>query len=138
MLKRTPVVTITTNSGGDATVYLGSKLSGYLVALIYRPGTIVTGADLTITAEESVPANPPAGYSAPAGIPILTKVNLGTGNSFLFPRAKPSIANDATGGLGTVPNVCIPLVNDRIKVVVAGGGDTLTGSIEAIYETDDD
>ena len=128
---------IVTSSGGDATVYLGSRLRGYLHALIYRPGTLETGADLTITVEEAVPPNPPAGYTAPAGHPVLTKVNLGTGNSFLYPRAKPTIANDATGGLGSVPSERIPLVNDRIKVVVAQGGNTLTGSIEAIYETDE-
>lgn len=137
MLKKVSTA-IVTDSSGNATVYLGSRLNGYLVALIYRPGTIVTGAALTITTQEAVRANPPAGYSAPAGIPILTKVHLGTGNSFLYPRAKPTISNDATGGLGTSPSELIPLVNDRIKVVVAQGGDTLTGSIEAIYETDTD
>ncbi len=137
MLKRTPVVTITTSSGGDATVYLGSKLRGYLVALIYRPGTLLTGTDLTITVEESVPASPPAGYTAPAGMPVLRKNDLGTGNSWLFPRAKPTIANDASGGLGSVPSEMIPLVSDRIKVVVAQGGNVTTGTIEAIYETDE-
>lgn len=137
MLQRVTTA-IVTDTGGDATVYLGSRLRGYLHSLIYRPGTLATGADLTITTQEAVPANPPAGYSAPAGTPILTKVNLGTGNSFLYPRAKPTIANDATGGLGSVPSERIALVNERIKVVVAQGGNTLTGSIEAIYETDDD
>lgn len=116
---------IVTDSSGAATVYLGSKLRGYLVMLIYRPGTLDTGADLTVTAETS-------------GAPILTKVNLGTGNSFLYPRALPTNANAATGPLGTVPSERIPLLNERIKVVVAQGGNTLTGSIEAIYETAED
>lgn len=116
---------IVTNASGVATVYLGTKLRGYLVALNYYPGTLDTGADLTVTAETS-------------GAPILTKVNLGTGNSWLYPRALPTNANSATGPLGTVPSERIPLVNERIKVVVAQGGNTLTGSIEAIYETDDD
>ena len=116
---------ITTDSGGNATVYLGSKIRGYLVSLFYRPGTIVTGADLTVTAETS-------------GAPILTKVNLGTANSYLYPRALPTNANSLTGPLGTVPSERIPLMNERIKVVVAAGGDTLTGSIEAVYETVED
>jgi hypothetical protein len=125
MLQTTGRVTITTDAGGAATVYLGSKIRGYLVALIYRPGTIVTGADLTVTGETS-------------GLPILSKVNLGTGDSYLYPRALPTNANSATGPLGTVPTERIPLLKERIKVVVAQGGNTLTGSIEAIYETDYD
>ena len=125
MIHATPVATITTNASGAAEVYLGSRLRGYLVALIYKPGTLETGTDLTITAETT-------------GLPILTKVNLGTGNSFLYPRALPTNANSATGPLGTVPSERIPLWNERIKVVVAGGGNTLTGTIQAIYETIED
>lgn len=124
MLKNTST-SIVTDASGNATVYLGSKLRGYLVALNYRPGTLDTGADLTVTAETS-------------GAPILTKVNLGTGNSWLYPRALPTNANSATGPLGTVPTERIPLVGERIKVVVAQGGNTLTGSIEAVYETVED
>lgn len=116
---------IVTDASGNATVFLGTKLRGYLVALFYKPGTLETGADLTVTAETS-------------GAPILTKVNLGTGNSFLYPRALPTNANSATGPLGTVPSERIPLVNERIKVVVAGGGNALTGSIEAVIETIED
>lgn len=117
--------TITTDASGNATVYLGSKLKGYLVALNYFPGDLATGTDLTITAETS-------------GAPILTKVNMGTANSYLYPRALPTNANSATGPLGTVPTERIPLMGERIKVVVAGGGNTLTGSIEAVYETIND
>src|SRR5262249_41750464 len=115
----------TTDASGNATVYVGSVLRGYLVALIYRPGTLDTGADLTVTGETS-------------GLPILTKVNLGTGDSYLYPRALPTNANSATGPLGTIPAERIPLLRERIKVVVAQGGNTLAGTIEAIYETDDD
>lgn len=123
--------TITTDTGGAATVYLGSRLRGYLVALFYRPGTLVTGADLTITAEQDV-------TSPPTGTPILQKSNLGTADSFLYPRALPTNANSATGPLGSIPTERIPLFLERIKVVVAQGGNTLTGSIEAIIETVED
>lgn len=125
MLHTTGRVTITTDAGGAATVYLGSKIRGYLIALFYRPGTLDTGADLTITGENS-------------GVPILTKANLGTGNSWLFPRALPTNANSATGPLGTIPSERIPLMNEKIKVVVAQGGNVLSGTIEAIYETVED
>lgn len=134
MLQRVSTA-IVTNAGGDATVYLGDRLRGRLHMIIYRPGTLVTGADLTITAEQN-PANPPAGYTRPAGTPILTKSNLGTVESFLYPRALPTNANSLTGPLGTIPSELIPLVNERIKVVVAQGGNALTGSIEAIYDSE--
>jgi hypothetical protein len=125
MIHKTPAVTITTNASGAATVTIGSKLRGYLVALIYRPGTLDTGADLTITTETT-------------GLPILSKSNMGTGNSFLYPRALPTNANSLTGPLGTVPSERIPLCSEGISVVVAQGGNTLTGSIQAIYETIED
>ena len=124
MLHKTSTA-IVTDASGNATVYLGDKLRGYLVALNYTPGTLETGTDLTITADTS-------------GAPILTKVNLGTGNSWLYPRALPTNANSATGPLGTVPSERIPLVKEKIKVVVAGGGNVKTGSIEAVYETVED
>jgi len=120
MLQTTGRVTITTDASGDATVYVGTALRGYLIALLYRPGTLDTGADLTITGESS-------------GIPILSKSNLGTGDSWLFPRALPTNANASTGPLGTIPSELIPLMKERIKVVVAGGGNALSGTIEAIY-----
>jgi len=113
---------ITTDSGGDATVYLGSKIRGRLVAIIYRPGTLDTGADLAITGETS-------------GIPILTKANAGTSNAFFYPRAIPHKVAD--GAAFTDLAEMIPVVGERIKVVVAQGGNALTGSIEAIIDSDD-
>ena len=125
MIHKTPAVTITTNASGVAAVTIGSKLRGYLVCLIYRPGTLDTGTDLTITTEVT-------------GLPILAKSNMGTANSFLYPRALPTNANSATGPLGTIPSERIPLHNEGISVAVAGGGNTLTGTIQAIYETIED
>jgi len=139
---------ITTDSSQNATVRLGKRLRGRLVQIVYRPSfmkngdassaPLDTGADLTITTEQDIPAPPsgPASPSIPAGTPILTKINLGTGTSFLYPRAKPTIANDATGGLGSVPSEMIPLVNECVKVVVAQGGATKSGSIEIVYDSE--
>jgi hypothetical protein len=114
---------ITTDVNGAATVYLGSKIRGYLHSFTYRPGTIVSAASLTLTAEKD-------------GTPIYTKANMGTADTIHYPRGLPE--NPATGAHGTVPAVRIPLYKDRIKVVVAAGGNTLTGSIEALYEIGDD
>ena len=114
---------ITTDSSGAATVYIqpgvGRGLNGFLIALKYTPGTIATGATLTITGEDS-------------GIPIMTKANAGTSTVFYYPRAFPNAVAD--GAAGTVPALPIPIKNERIKVVVASGGSGGVGSIEAVMQ----
>lgn len=112
---------IVTNASGDATVYLthgeNRKPNGFLVCLIYTPGTIDTGADLTVTSEGR-------------GIPILTKANAGTDVVFYYPRALINAVAD--GAESTNPSEFIPIKDERIKLVVANGGNGGVGSIEAI------
>lgn len=111
---------IVTDASGDATVYLSHGLNrkpnGFLVCLKYTPGTMDTGADLTITGESS-------------SIPILTVTNAGTSVVFFYPRALLNqVADAAAGASGTE---FIPIKDERIKVVVAQGGNAKAGSIEA-------
>ena len=119
MLHKTSV-DITTDSSGDATVYLGSNIRGYLVALKYTIGDIATTGDLTITGETS-------------GTPILTVANA-TSDAYWYPRAPANKVADNSAITDSAE--LIPIVRERIKVVVAQGGATKSGSIEAIYETD--
>lgn len=116
---------IATDASGNATVFLTHGInrppSGLLLVLKYDPGTIETGADLTITGEKS-------------GIPILTVTNAGTVVRFFYPRALLNeISNGDEGISGTE---VIPIRDERIKVVVAQGGNAKAGSIEAILLTD--
>jgi len=111
---------IETDSGGDATVYIGTNIRGQLVAMKYTPGTIATGADMTITGETS-------------GIPIITVTNAGTSNVFYYPRAPSNKVADAAAITDSAER--IPIVDERIKVVVAQGGATNSGTIEVIYDT---
>lgn len=115
------IADIVTDSSGDAIVYLSHganrKLNGFLVVLKYTPGTLATGADLTITGETS-------------GIPILTKLNAGTSVAFFYPRALLNAVED--GSASANPSEFIPIKDERIKVVVAQGGNAGAGSIEAI------
>lgn len=112
---------ITTDSSGAATVFLthgiNSRPSGLLLLLKYDPGTIDTGADITITGETS-------------GVPIMTLTNAGTSTRFIYPRAMMSEVE--TGEDGIVGTEIIPIRDERIKVVVASGGSEKTGTIEAI------
>ena len=118
MLLHKTSVDITTTAGGAATVYLGSNIRGKLLSLRYYPGTIATGGDLTITLETS-------------GTPVLTVTNAGTANLSWYPRASANQVADAAAITDSAEY--IPIVDERIKVVVAQGGATKTGSIEATW-----
>ena len=121
-------VSITTDASGDATVYTG-YVNGRILGIIYKPGSsgIDTGAGLTITTETT-------------GQAVLTKATAGTSTVFFYPRAQ---VHDAADGAaltldGTRKNVdYIRAVNERIKVVVASGGNAKSGSIEFITDDDD-
>ncbi len=115
--------TIVTDASGNATVYLSHgpnrKPNGFLRCIKYTPGTIATGADLTITGEDS-------------GIPIMVKADAGTSIVFFYPRAFPNAVAD--GAAGTVPSELIPIKDERIKIVIAQGGNGGVGSIEATMQ----
>ena len=117
---QTTTTPIDTDGDGDATVYLGSNIRGLLLELRYYPGTLATGASLTVTGETS-------------GKAILTKSSAGTSNVSFCPRALPSAV--AYGSDGSSSSELIPMMNERIKVVVASGGATKSGSIQAIWIT---
>jgi len=106
--------TITTAADGTATVYLGTRLRGRVHAIKYAPGTLDTGADLTITGETT-------------GVAILTKANAGTSTVWYYPRAFPNQVTDGTAG--ATPSEDVHVVNERIMVAVVQGGATLTGTI---------
>jgi len=115
---------IVTDASGNATVYIAPSinrgLNGFLVCLKYTPGTIATGADLTITGETS-------------GIPIMTKADAGTSNVFYYPRALLNAVAD--GAAGSSGSEFIPIKDERIKVVIAQGGNGGVGAIEATVMT---
>lgn len=113
--------TITTTSGGAATVYLGSTLTGRVHAIKYAPGTIATGAGLTITGETT-------------GVAIMTKASAGTSTVWYYPRA---FANKVTDGAAfTDVTEDVRILKERIKVVVADGGNVTTGTITAYVDTE--
>lgn len=111
---------ITTDASGDATVYLGSVIRGRVHAIKYAPGTLDTGADLTITGETT-------------GVPILVKANAGTSTVWYYPRVIPNKNTDGSAFTDVAEK--IQLLEERIKVVVAQGGNALTGAITVYVET---
>lgn len=114
------VVAITVNASGDATAYTG-HVSGLVRAIRYVPDgstPLDTGADITITADVS-------------GLAILTVTNLGTSAvSFAPHQAVVSVANASAlyAAGGTAVTAPIPVSDERIKIVVAQGGNAKLGT----------
>jgi hypothetical protein len=112
--------TITVDASGDATVYLGSKLRGRVHAIKYTAGTLDAGTDLVITGETT-------------GVAILT--DSPAASEWYYPRAFPNAVT--TGAAGTVPSEDVHVFQERIKVVVAQGGNATSGSITAYIDAPD-
>ena len=110
--------TITTDASGDATVYLGSKLRGRVHAIKYTAGTLDAGTDLVITGENT-------------GVAILT--DSPAASEWFYPRAFPNKVTD--GAVGTVQSEDVHVLNERIKVVVAQGGNVTSGSIAIFIDS---
>lgn len=118
-------VAITTDASGDATAYT-LAITGAVHSIRYVPdGTspLDTGADVTITGETS-------------GFPVLTEANIGTSAFTRSPRQPTHKNSDGSALLyaasGEPVETAIILANERIKVVVAQGGNTKSGTLTFI------
>lgn len=114
--------TLTTDASGNATVYSAKPVTGLVQQIRYVPdgsSPLATGADLTITGEVT-------------GLAIVTLTNIGTVAVQWAPRVATS---DITGAAslyaaaGTAVNDRVAIAGERIKVAVAQGGNTLTGTL---------
>lgn len=112
---RKVTVTIVTDAAGDATDY-STAVTGWVDTIVYDPGTLATGADLTVTDEED-------------GRALLTLTNGTTGQLTFRPQIGSNpIVNTGAGTPSTVLLSQLPVIG-RIKIVTAQGGATLTGSM---------
>lgn len=120
---RRHIVSITTAADGSATAY-SKKLSGQIMGISYvKPGAgnFDDGVDFTITGEAT-------------GVGIWAESNVNATK-----HCKPRIATHTTVGVaatldGTVPAlepVC--LGNDRVKIVIAQGGNAKVGAFHILY-----
>jgi hypothetical protein len=112
-------------SDGAATTVAATAICGELYAIEYQPGTIDTGATVTVTC---------VGNNGVAK-PILTKATAGTTDSWYYPRdlvhavADGSALTGSSGG----DRVC-PIVNGVLKAVIASGGNSKLGYVVVYYE----
>ena len=104
---------------GAATVYFASPTRGKVHAIKYEPGTIATGAGIVITGETS-------------GVPIITKADMGTSTVWLYPRRIPHKVDD--GSVFTDVAEEVQAFNERIKLALASGGNSKTGSMTIYIE----
>jgi hypothetical protein len=125
-------VSITTSTGGAATVYLPSStgsdlspLTGSIINLQYvHSGStateLSTAGDVTVTAEAT-------------GQAIYSTTEIGGASLTLAPRQPTHGLTGTQLTYGTtvatgLPSVPIVLANDRVKIVVANGGSAKVGS----------
>jgi hypothetical protein len=119
---RSDVIVLTTSAGGAATG-VTQDFTGMLEALVYVPGTLATGADLTITDEVT-------------GLALLTVTDAGTTVKQFTPRT-PTVAADNSASLYAATGEPVEAryaIAGRIKVVVAQGGATLTGHLYVFWD----
>lgn len=115
-------VAITTAADGSATAYT-PRLSGKVHSIQYVKTDFADGVDLTITSEAT-------------GESILAKSDVNASAVF-YPRAPThtqvgAAALFATGG--TAVQDKIGLGNDRVKIVVASGGNAKSGAIHVVVD----
>ncbi len=116
------IFSLTTDTAGAASA-TGGAVIGKLYAIEYRPGTIATGATVTVTCESD---------SSKA---LLTKANAGTSNVWFYPRDLMNAVADGAALTGTAGgDRCQPILNGSIKVVIASGGSVTSGSLIVYYE----
>jgi hypothetical protein len=114
-------VTLTTTAGGDATGYTGG-VNGKLYAIEYLPGTLDTGATVTVTCGDTNKA-------------LLTKASAGTSNVMFYPRDLVHGVADGAALTGTSGgDRALPVLFGRVKVVIASGGNVATGRVVIYYE----
>lgn len=122
------VVTLTVDASGDLTTYTSANVTGRILEMrLVQPGSggLDTGADITITGETT-------------GTAILTITNQGATSTTYRPRG--SVIPITATGAGTAMNYAatfpieeyIYIANERIKVVVAAGGNALTATLHIL------
>lgn len=115
-------VAVTTASDGTATAYTGT-VTGKIVAIHYVKSTFADGVDFTITSEAT-------------GETIWTESNVNASTTRAPRQATHSTAGAAAlyAAGGAAVNDQIALASDRVKIVIAQGGDTKAGSFIVVVE----
>ncbi len=122
MAPKRHVVTVTTDASGDATAY-SPVLSGRLSQIRYVKTDFADGVDFTITAEGT-------------GETLWTDTNINASETVAPRQAVHDTAGAALlyAAGGTAQTDKIVLAADRVKIVVAQGGNVKTGTFHIVME----
>ncbi len=117
------VVSVTTAADGSATVYSDPIAYGKLSQIRYVKTDFADGSTITVTAEAT-------------GETLWTESSVNASATRAPRQATHSTAGAAAlyAAAGTAVNDKIAIVNDRIKIVIASGGNTKTGTFHFVLE----
>lgn len=113
-------VTITTDADGAGTGFT-APMTGFIQAIRYSKTDYADGVDFTVTTEAT-------------GLAVLTATDVNASAAF-YPRAATvSVANVAAlyAASGTAVNDRVPVAGERVKIVVAQGGNSKTGTFHVL------
>lgn len=115
-------VSVTTASDGSATAY-SETVTGKLSTIRYVKTDFANGVDFTITSEET-------------GETLWTQNDVNASATVAPRQATHSTAGVAAlyAAAGSAVNDMIGLANDRVKIVIASGGDTKSGVFHLVFE----
>lgn len=114
-------VSLTTDTSGAGTMY-SEAVHGKLYAVKYKPGSLDTNADITITCEDDGDSKP-----------ILTLANAGTSALWKYPRdlVHDNSGTALTGTSGGDRDR--PICHGRFKIVVAEGGGAISDAVVTFH-----
>lgn len=119
--RRLSRITVLTDASGNATVY-SDAFSGVVLGIKVTRGTLTSGAvDVTVTVDGTAQ-------------PVVTLTNIAA-DTWIYPRVPvqdEAGANALFAAGGTSLREPVPVSADRLKFVVAQGGNALTGSIDVL------
>ena len=113
---------LTCDASGDATVTTIGAAFGRLVGVGYKPGTLDTGSDITVT-------------DADTAATIFSLTNAGTSARYIRPTANITLN---TGVAVTAATTAVDVNRDiyvagKVKVVVAQGGSGGAGEVHLVF-----
>lgn len=115
------VIAVTTAADGTATAYSAKRLVGFIQRIRYVPDDttpLAATADIAITAEDS----------GAAILSLTDQAQLAADYAPRMPTHSTAGAAALYAAAGAAVNALIPLANERIKIVVAQGGNVLKGA----------
>lgn len=108
-------VSVTTAADGSATAYSG-QITGRIHSIHYVKNNFDDGVDFTITLEAT-------------GESLWTDTNVNASEK-VYPVVAANLGG--TGGASTLTEVPLYAANDRVKIIIAQGGNVKTGAFRIV------